>query len=206
MAHVHESRTNFASESDHAIQLAARTHPLSAERLRTFADALQESAGGYSSNGLTRLEIVTIAAQLHIVARNFLDIQRLTALVSQTIRPQDLGPMRPGERLGRFCHENVAVSGSFSGLFRGSIIVNGVEFDLDVEMARSGDNVRGRSSYGIGVSEFEGVLEGDTLHYRWWQGSNVGRGTLKRKASGYEGTWGNGDSATDGGTSRLNAN
>ncbi len=205
MAYLHESRTDFSSDSAHAMQLAARTHPLSAERLRIFADALQASADGYSGSGLTQLEIVTTAAQIRVIAQNFLDIQQLTALVGQTIRPEDLGPVRPGEKLGRSCHDTVALQGAFSGLFRGTIMVNGVEFDLQVEMARSGDNVRGRSSYGIGVSEFEGVIDGDTLHYRWRLGGNVGRGILTRTANGYAGSWGNGNSATDGGATRLNA-
>ena len=206
MAYLHESRTDFSSDSDHALQLAARTHPLSAERLKVFADALEASAEGYSGSGLTRLQIVTTAAQVRVVAQNFLEIQQLTALVGQTIRPEDLDPVRAGEKLGRPCNKVMAAAGAFSGIFRETITVNGVDFDLDVEMTRSGDNVRGRSSYGIGVSEFEGILEGDTLHYQWRLGGNVGRGILTRTASGYVGSWRNGNSATDGDATRLNAN
>ena len=94
----------------------------------------------------------------------------------------------------------------FSGTFRGTIIVNNVEFDIDAEMARSGDQVRGRSNYGLGVSDFEGIVEGDTLHYRWRLGPNWGRGRLTFADGAYEGTWGNLDSESNGGAMRLTAN
>ncbi len=206
MAYLHESRTDFSSGSNHALQLAARTHPLSSQRLNAFADALDASAGGYAGSGLTRLEIITTTAQIRMIARNFLDIQRLTALIGQTIRPQDLGPIRHGGKLGRNCRDAAPTTGTFSGLFSGTVTVNGVKFDLEVEMARSGSTVRGRSSYGLGVSDFEGIIEGDTLHYDWQLGNVVGRGILKRQAGGYAGSWGNGNSATNGGLTRLGTN
>ena len=206
MAYLHESRTDFSSESNHALQLAARTHPLSSQRLNAFADALEASASGYVGSGLTRLEIITTTAQIRMIARNFLDIQRLTALIGQTVRPEDLGPVRHGGKLGHSCHDTVSASGAFSGLFSGTVTVNGVEFDLEVEMARSGNTVRGRSSYGLGVSDFEGVVEGETLQYNWQLGDLTGRGILKRHNDGYAGSWGNGNSATNGGVTRLGAN
>ena len=206
MAYLHESRTDFSSESNHALQLAARTHPLSSQRLNAFADALEASASGYAGSGLTRLELITTTAQIRMIARNFLDIQRLTALIGQTVRPEDLGPVRHGGKLGRSCHDTAPASGAFSGLFTGTVTVNGVEFDLEVEMARSGNTVRGRSSYGLGVSDFEGVVEGETLQYNWQLGDLAGRGILKRHNGGYAGSWGNGNSATNGGVTRLGAN
>jgi hypothetical protein len=206
MAYLFESRTDFSSDQDHELRLAARTHPLSAERLRRFADALQATAGAYSGRGLTQVEIIAITGQIRIVAQNFLDIQRLTALIGQSIKPVDLGPVRMGEKLGRRCGGNNGIDGPFSGKFRGSITINNVEFDVDAEMLRTGGKVRGRSSYGIGVSEFEGIIEDDALHYRWRLGADNGRGILVRNGENYEGTWGNAESNSDGGVMRLTSN
>ncbi len=203
MSYLHEARTDFSSESAHAMRLAARTHPLSAERLTSFADALEASADTYSGSGLTQLEVLTTAAQIRIIARNFLDIQRLVALVGPTIRPEDLGPVRHGEKLGQACQATAVMAGAFSGLFAGSITVAGVEFDVEAEMQRTGDTVTGRSSYGLGVSQFEGTVDGETLRYRWWLAGNAGHGVLTRTSNGYEGTWGNGTSEIDGGLMRL---
>ena len=206
MAYLHESRQDFSSDAEHELRLAARTHPLSAERLRDFADALEATAGDYTGGGLSRVQIVATAAQIRIVAQNFLDIQQLTAILGESIKPEDLGPVRPGEKLGQPCSHNPASDGVFSGSFRGTIVVNNVEFDVDAEMSRSGDQVRGRSSYGLGVSDFEGIVEGDTLHYRWRLGPNRGRGRLTFANGAYEGTWGNLDSDSNGGGMRLTAN
>ncbi|MCP4318033.1 MAG: M48 family metalloprotease [Hyphomicrobiales bacterium] len=206
MAYLHESRQDFSSDSQHELRLAARTHPLSAERLRDFADALEATAADYTGGGLSRVQIIATAAQIRIVAQNFLDIQQLTAILGQSIKPDDLGPVRPGEKLGRPCKHRPAADVVFSGSFRGIIVVNNVEFDLDAEMARSGDNVRGRSNYGLGVSEFEGIVDGDTLHYRWRLGRDAGRGRLIFANGAYEGTWGINDSESNGGAMRLSAN
>lgn len=206
MSYLHESRTDFSSDRAHALRLAARTHPLSTERLNSFADALEQSAATYTGGGLTRFQIATVAAQIRIIAGNFEDIQQLTAVIGPSIRPEHLGPVRPGDKLGRACGETFAASGAFTGVFNGTITVGGVELDLQAEMRRSGNIVRGRSSYHLGVSEFEGTLEGDTLRYRWWLAGNVGHGVLTRTEDGYEGTWGNGNSHTNGGVMRLRDN
>jgi hypothetical protein len=205
MAHLYENQEDFSSDDERELNLAARTHPLSADRLISFADALEASAGDFSASGLPADVLAATAGQLRIVAGDFMEIQRTAAVMDRPIRPGDLGPRRPGELLGNSCDAGAAADGVFSGRFVGTIVINDVEFDLLTEMARSGDQVRGQSSYGLGVSEFEGIVEGDTLHYQWRLGPNWGRGRLTFANGFYEGHWGNQDSDSNGGAMRLSS-
>jgi hypothetical protein len=203
MAYLFESRTDFSSDTAHERRLAARTHPLSAKRLRTFADTLEKTAADYTGSGLSRVVIVGTAAQIRIVAQNYLDIQRLSAMIGRSIGPSDLGPMRTGEKIGRPCAGPVSAGEPFSGRLTGTITINNVEFDLDAEMTRSGSRVAGRYSYGAGISKMEGIVEGDTLHYRWRLGQDAGKGVLRHAGGSYEGSWGNGEDSNGGGMIRL---
>jgi len=203
MAYLFDSRTDFSSDAENQRRIAARPHPLSSQRLRTFADTLEKTAADYRGSGLSRVAIVATAAQISIVARNFSDIQRLTAMIGQAITPADLGPMRQGDKLGRPCSAPVATDLAFSGRFKGTIIIDNVEFDMEAQMTRTGNSITGRSSAGAGVSLMEGFVEGDTLHYRWRRGPDSGRGILKQTGDSYAGNWGSGENNSNGGTIRL---
>lgn len=203
MAYLFEGRTDFSSDTVHERQLATRTHPLSAERLRSFADTLEKTAADYTGSGLSRVAIIGTAAQIRIVAQNFLDIERLTAMIGRSISPADLGPMRMGDKIGRPCAEPVSTGEPFSGRLTGMITIDNIEFDLQAELTRSGSRVEGRSSYGAGVSSIEGIIEGNTLHYRWRLRQDAGKGALTHAGGSYEGSWGNGEDSNGGGIIRL---
>ena len=203
MAHLYEHQEDFSSEVERELNLARRTHPISAERLMRFAETMEKTAGDFTASGLPADVIAASAAQLRIVAMDFTEIQRTAALMDKPIKPADLGPRRPGETLGQGCSSAAGSAGAFSGNFRGTIVVNGVAFDLQTRMTRSGDRVGGQSDYGLGVSDFEGIVEGETLHYRWRLGPSWGRGRLTLANGVYEGLWGNLDSETNGGAMRL---
>ncbi|MEM1046800.1 MAG: hypothetical protein AAGL24_11625 [Pseudomonadota bacterium] len=207
MAYLTESPDHYTSAPVSPQQLAARTHPLSPHRLNDFADTLARTAADYSRLGLTRAQVVATAGEVRIVAANLSGIRGLTPLIGRATTPQDLGPMRPGDKLGKPCRtapdQSTAAAGAFAGRFAGTIIINNVEFDMQAEMTRSGNRVTGRSSAGAGVSILEGVVEGDSLHYRWVLGPDKGRGILTHAEGRYSGTWGSQDSTDDGGTVTL---
>ncbi len=207
MAYLTESPDHYTSAPVSPQQLAARTHPLSPDRLSDFADTLAQTAEDYSKLGLTRAQVMATAGEVRIVAANLLGIRGLTPLIGRATTPKDLGPMRPGDKLAAPCRTTPALSaapnGAFAGRFAGTIIINNVEFDMQAEMTRSGNRVTGRSSAGAGVSTLEGVVEGDSLHYRWVLGPDKGRGVLTYAGGRYSGTWGSNDSADDGGTVSL---
>jgi hypothetical protein len=49
----------------------------------------------------------------------------------------------------------------------------------------------------------EGKVAGDRLSYRWSLGADKGAGIMTMQGAAYRGTWGNGNSASDGGTFDL---
>ena len=61
----------------------------------------------------------------------------------------------------------------------------------------------GRSSYGLGFSTIEGVVEAGTMHYRWKLGQWTGRGVLNHADGYYIGEWSNDDPAQGSGVIRL---
>ncbi|MCC0028797.1 MAG: M48 family metalloprotease [Brucellaceae bacterium] len=203
MTYLQESRTDFSSDQAHQLALAARTHPLSAERLTTFAGQLSEEARNFTDSGLSPVAIAAVAGQVLQVATLSLEIERLTALTAPTLTPADLGPMRPGDLLARSCQPLEGTGQPFAGRMKGTVTVDSEDWDIDAELSRTGDRVTGRSSYGVGISRLEGFVDGNTLHYRWQLGEDTGRGVLTRIGESYVGTWGEGESEADGGTLQL---
>ncbi len=203
MTYFSDSGADFPTADAYVENLAQRTHPLSPERLRTFADTLEETAADYSGSGINRVEFVLIAGQIRLIADTLKEIELLTSLSRQAIGPADLGPMKPGEKLGRSCAGDYSGIRPFSGRFRGTTTVNNVEFDLEAELHRDGDRVIGRSSYGLGFSTIEGVIEAETMYYRWKLGKRTGRGVLKHTGGSYDGEWANDDPTQGSGMIRL---
>lgn len=193
MTYFSDNSADFATTRAYETNLAQRTHPLSPERLRTFANTIEETAANYSGSGISRVQFVVVAQQIRMIAGTLKEVELLTSLSGQAINPSDLGPMRPGDKIGRSCTQEYSGTQPFSGRFKGVTTVNNVEFDLEAELRRDGDRVTGRSSYGLGFSTIEGVVEDDTLHYRWRLGQQAGRGVLKHLDGVYDGQWINDD-------------
>lgn len=203
MTYFSDNSTDFPTPDAYQENLAQRTHPLSPERLRTFADTLENTATDYSGRGINRVEFVVIAGQIRLIASTLREIELLTSLSGQAINPSDLGPMKPGEKIGRSCTDDYSGTLPFSGRFRGVTTVNNVEFELEAELQRQGNRVTGRSSYGLGFSTIEGVVEAGTMHYRWKLGQWTGRGVLTHADGIYNGEWINDDPAQGSGMIRL---
>lgn len=203
MTYFSDNSADFPTMRAYEKNLAKRTHPLSPDRLRVFADTLEETAADYSGSGINPVEIAVIAGQIRLIASTLKDIELLTSLSGNAISPADLGPMKPGEKLGRSCHGDYSGTRPFSGRFKGVTTVNNVEFDLEAELRRDGNRVTGRSSYGLGFSTIEGVIEAGTMHYRWKLGQWTGSGVLTHSEGRYSGEWVNDDPSRGSGMIRL---
>jgi hypothetical protein len=65
------------------------------------------------------------------------------------------------------------------------------------------DAVTGSFSYGAGYGRLDGKVSNASLSYRWKLSGDAGAGVLTLQGDTYRGTWGTGDSATNGGTSEV---
>lgn len=208
-AYADRGRGDFASEVQWRADLARRTHPVNEERLRAIAAHLRESAPAYRETLPDRDAVAVllgIADQVDLIAETLADPQMQTFLAGRgrKVSLTSLAPRRPGQMLGAPCGAS-AVPSDFSGLLSGELLVEGESFPLTLFLARDGERVIGQFDFGTGQGVLEGLVDGDSLVYRWSTGEDSGRGRLERTRAGYGGTWGYGRSLDDGGTWRLDA-
>jgi hypothetical protein len=73
---------------------------------------------------------------------------------------------------------------------------------MEMVFQRTGNTVRGRYSFGLGLGKIEGTVAGDTLNLGWEWGGNYGRAILKATDNGaaFTGTWGYRESNRGAGT------
>jgi len=208
MTNLMENRADFASEADYRSSLAARTHPVSPERLQSLARHMSEWASVYDSNArpgapATALAIgIEISRFAHLLADP--GVQALSSRVGRTARPEDLAPRPLGRFLAAPCREAPADM-DFGGVLHGQITGGTTSFDVDVVLDRRGDAVTGSYSFGSGFGRLEGEVDGATLHYRWTLAPDEGTGTIMLGDDGaYQGSWGFDGSDAGGGVIRLN--
>jgi hypothetical protein len=130
-------------------------------------------------------------------------VQGLSARIGRTVRPLDLAPRPKGRHLSAPCDGRVASRRPYDGTLRGKIFAGRTDFAIDVVLQQSGDEVSGSFSYGAGYGSMNGKVAGDTLSYRWTLGPDSGSAAMTVRDGTYRGTWGNGPSATNGGTFEL---
>jgi hypothetical protein len=207
MSYLHENRSDYRSDDIYRATLAARTHPLSPDRLQAFARNLNAQAEIYGKAFLRGAQLSVLRLSLEVTQFAYLlsdpDIQRLSARIGRTVRPIDLAPRPKGRHLSAPCNSRAASGSPFDGTFRGKFLAGSTDFDLDVALERNGEQVSGTFSYGAGFGDMEGKVTGDRLSYRWSLGADKGAGIMTMQGAAYRGTWGNGNSASDGGTFDL---
>ena len=207
MAHLHENRSDFGSDDDYRMSLAGRTHPVSPERLQAFARNLTEQADAYSKAFLRGAQMSAVKLALEVTTFAYLladpGVQGLSARIGRTVRPFDLAPRPRGRHLSAPCDGRVTSGRAYDGTLRGKIFAGQTDFAIDLVLQQSGDEVSGSFSYGAGYGSMNGKVAGDALSYRWTLGPDSGRGAMTFRDGTYRGTWGNGQSATGGGTFEL---
>ncbi len=202
------NRGDYGSDSAYEADLKKATHPLTEDRMRRIAGGLRAAkddfAREYADLETGRQNIEYIAVQIDQVAEilSDRDIQRL---ISESARRTTLGGLAPkkhGENIG-VPEDLISKEGSesFSGVYQGNISLNGEFLPVTLILRRSGKNVTGQYSYGVGSGGLTGVVEGDQMFYKWREGGVTGSGRIKALEAGesIDGTWGNGESWDDGG-------
>ncbi|HUF57407.1 MAG TPA: M48 family metalloprotease [Thermohalobaculum sp.] len=202
MAHLHENRADYGSDADYRTTLAARTHPISPERVQSLARHMSAWASTYETNSRPEAQLSALSLALEISQFGHLladpGAQRLAASIGQTARPEDLAPRPAGRFLAEPCGRAIQ-SGAFSGRLAGEITDGSTPLDVDVVLERSGDRVTGAYSFGAGFGRMEGEVAGNTLAYSWTLGSDHGQGQLILDGSTYRGSWDRSGAETGGG-------
>ena len=208
MAHLHENRADYGSEVEYQATLAARTHPISPERVQSLARHMSSWASTYEANSRPEARLSAVALGLELSQFGHLlgdpGVQRLAAGIGQTARPEDLGLRPRGRFLGGPCGIDVP-DGAFSGRFVGQITAGNVGLDVDTVLRRQGDRVTGTYSFGAGFGRIDGRVSGNTLAYEWIMGDESGRGRLFLEGNEYRGNWGIGMADLGGGDLWLKA-
>lgn len=200
MANLMESRASFADDAAYQRTLAARTHPLSPERLQAFARHLSASSAAYErafkpgakASALVLAQMVQTLSLLMADA----DVQRRSAENGLTVSQDDLAPRRKGVHLAPPCNGVAPTGQSFDGYYRGNVLLGRTAFTVDAMFERHGDAVSGSYSYGAGFGRIRGVVKGDSLTYRWSMGRASGNGVLTQRDDGFRGTFGSGSAAS----------
>ena len=207
MSHLHENRADYGSDEEYRATLAARTHPVSPDRLQAFARNLTAQADTYAKFFQRGAQISAVALALQVSQFALLlgdpDVQRLSAMIGKTARPIDLAPRPKGRHLAAPCNSRPASTLPFDGTLQGTFFAGRTDFDVDIVLEQNGEAVDGAFSYGAGFGRMEGKVAGNTLAYRWTLGRDNGKGLMTLQGGKYAGTWGFGDSATGGGTFEL---
>lgn len=204
--HVLEISTDAGSAPQQA-SLAARTHPVSPERLQAIARNLTAQADAYSKAFKVGAQSSALALALKIAQFGYLlgdpTVQRFAARIGMTVGPMDLAPRPKGRNLSAPCNGRAASGLAYDGTLRGKLFAGRTDFNVDMAIEQSGDAVTGAFSYGNGVGRMNGKVQGANLTYRWTLGAENGAGIITAQDNSYRGTWGYGASATDGGTFDL---
>lgn len=191
----------------------ARTHPVTAGRIQAIAEALETNTADYARTStnvaITRLKLKDVALQLRTIALVLGDAgaQNLMRQKGLTATESTLAPRPIGERISAESAESVGRRGPFEGAYVGEWLnTKGTSFEGDLILKRRGANVTGTFAFGGGNVTFEGVADGDQLHFNWnWGKDYFGKGVLQAAESGDElsGTWGYTKGESGAGTWKL---
>ena len=206
MTHLQENRADYPSEEAFQASLTGRTHPVSPERLQAFARNVTAQSSVYAQS-FRSAQAAVMSLALQAMQLSYLlgdqDIQRLSSRIGHTVSPIDLAPRPKGRHLSPACGSRAASNQPFDGTLRGTMLAGRTDFGLDLVLEQNRDTVNGSFSYGAGYGRLDGKISNASLSYRWTLGRDVGAAVMTLRDDTYRGTWGNGDSATNGGTFEL---
>ena len=203
-AHWSQNRWDFQSEEDWEAYLKKdATHPLTADRLRTLAQRVEQAAYSFAANGTDPGLVRSLGRDLAKLANLLEDPEaQLSIVLAARGRDTDtLGPS-PGRTQPDEEQERPAFHGSYAGDYVRRLPFEQETLNARVVFERHGDRVTGYFDFGIGVGTLEGRIRSETLYFDWAWGGTAGRGTFKDTDEGgaFAGTWGYRASRDDGGT------
>jgi hypothetical protein len=195
MAHMASNRGDFDSDEEFATFLSGRTHPLDSGRIALLAKSMQQDPGMAALAGQI---LGQITATLELPG-----IQEIMATAGETAVQANLAPRRLNEKLGTPCGWSDDGQ-DFSGPHDGTMRQENTDFEVSYILRRSGTRVTGAASFGIATYAIEGEVTGNNMGFRWTASDVTGRGTLTLQPDrSLVGTWGNGQSESDGGPLTL---
>lgn len=209
MAHFVDHRADFGSDAEYQAHLAQATHPLTSDRIKRLSQYLRQNAADYGrlqDNPTRAAETIRWVADA--IDRQVVpvladpDQQRLMALRGRSMTLAGLAPRRPGETMAAPAPPSPgAPPAPFQGVFDGEIDDGSARLPVRVVLHRQADRVSGQYSFGAGQGQIDGLVEGDTLTYRWRTATGSGQGVLRssRDGSRVDGTWGYGDRSSGAG-------
>ena len=153
------------------------THPLSGARLRALAARVED-------RGLAR-SLVQLADLLDDP-----DIRTGFAAAGRSATLDSLKPRRPGALPGA---DADGAQQPFAGSFVGQANQHGdAPFPVRIDLRRDGERVQGQYSFGIGMGQLAGRVDGRRLDFEWQWAGNFGRGVFEASEDGarFDGTWG----------------
>ena len=191
-----------------------RTHPVTAGRIRAIADALEANTADYARTStdiaITRLKLKDIALRLRTIALVLADTgaQDLMRQKGLTATESTLGPRRIGERISAAsAPRSTGGHEPFDGAYVGEWFnTKGTSFEGDLILKRRAANVTGTFSFGAGNVTFDGVVDGEQLHFNWkWGKDYFGKGVLQAAENGnvLSGIWGYTKAESGAGTWKL---
>jgi hypothetical protein len=190
----------------HLSEEVAGTHPVSPDRLMSVARHLSAAAHSFERGLTPGAHVTMLAISLEVSQFALLlgdpDIQRLSARIGRTVRPDDLAPRPKGRHLAAPCGSR-ASGEPFDGRLTGTVTGGTTPLDVDVVLSRNSESVTGSYSFGAGFARLDGTMHGSTLNFRWTLPPDGGAGRITLQGGEYRGTWGNGNSMTDGGPIKL---
>jgi hypothetical protein len=208
MSYLHEIRSQFQTDDEYMRTLAARTHPISPQRLLSLAQNLTAQSEVYGRKFAGgRMATLGVALQVSEIAMRLADpeVQGLSSRIGKSVEPQHLGPRLNGRQLAAPCGARPPTGEPFDGTLHGRMTIGPTDFDVDTVLVRVGDSVTGSYSFGAGFGRIEGTVDGSTLDYRWSLAPDSGMATVTFDGSIYRGTWGAGASAEGGGIIEMTA-
>ncbi len=208
MSYLHEIRSQFQTDEEYMRTLAARTHPVSPQRLLSLAQNLTAQSEVYGKKFAGgRMAALGVALQVSEIAMRLADpeVQGLSSRIGKSVEPQHLGPRPNGRHLAAPCDARPPTGEPFDGTLHGEMTIGSTDFDVDTVLVRVGDSVTGSYSFGAGFGRIEGTVNGSTLDYRWSLAPDSGAATVTFEGGVYRGTWGAGTSAEGGGTLEMSA-
>ena len=203
-AFFNSNRGDFASDEAYADWLGQTTHPVTDDRLRAIAAELrigpEDFALEFPNQATGRQAVLAVANDIERIADTMADpnIQRLIAQRGRNTGLAALAPRRHGEALGAPAGTGTA---AFDGVFDGEVTEGMAAAAIRTVLQRNGDQVTGQYSYGAGAGQITGVIQGDTLWFRWQEGADSGSGRFVATpdGAGFDGSWGYGDDDQGGG-------
>ena len=194
----HVAPLDFSDEAKWQAHLDGLTHPVTKERMKAFAEAIEkepEAFARHQTNPDLWRSRAKMFAQMFRLSAPFSDNAVARAAEYSRIRqlrPSWLKPRKPGFT----APAGDGTEEKFQGLFRirRTLADGSARDEVDLLLLRDGDEVTGSYASGAVQGSVAGTVSGNELQLRWEEGPNRGRARLQMSGATLLGSWGKDES------------